>query len=328
MSDRRTRRRALQCTVLAFACVLGSGQAADKPAQKAAAHSKSTSEILAASKPTDWRPLDPENTLYLELPSGRVVIELAPAFAPLHADNIRTLVREKYFDGLAILRSQDNYVVQWGDPYEDEKTARPLGSAKKTLAPEFTAAINAKIPFTRLPDSDGYAPQVGFSQGFPVGRNPKTGQTWLTHCYGALGVARGNEADSGNGSGLYVIIGNAPRHLDRNIAVVGRVVQGIEKLSVMPRGTGQLGFYEKPEQRTPISTIRLAADVPDAERSKLEVLRTDSATFAAVAEARRNRHDDWYIAPAGHVDVCNVLIPVRPIADAATSGDGKAAAGK
>jgi peptidylprolyl isomerase len=285
--------------------------AADKPA----AHSRAMADILAASKAGDWRPLDPDNTLYLQLPSGRVVIELAPGFAPLHAANIKTLVREKYFDGLQVLRAQDNYVVQWGDPEEDEAKAKSLGSALAKLAPEFTVPVSAATPFSPLADKDGYAPQVGFSNGFPAARDAKGKQTWLTHCYGAVGVARGNEADSGNGSGLYVIIGHAPRQLDRNIAVVGRVVQGIEQLSSMPRGTGPLGFYEKPEQRTTIASVRLAADVPMAERSKLEVLRTDSATFAAVAEARRNRHDDWYVAPAGHIELCNVPIPVRSIKD-------------
>ena len=285
-------------------------------ATPAKANSRAVADILKESKPSEWRPLDPHNTLYVELPSGRVVIELAPAFAPLHADNIRALVRGHYFDGLAILRAQDNYVVQWGDPEEDDAKARPFGDAKAKLAPEFTAPIKASEPFTRLPDKDGYAPQVGFSNGFPVGRDPRAGQAWLTHCYGAVGVARGNEQDSGNGSGLYVIISHAPRHLDRNIAVVGRVVQGMEKLSVMPRGTGPLGFYEKPEQRTPISAVRLAADVPAGERTSLEVLRSDSPSFAAVTEARRNRRDDWYIAPAGHIELCNVPIPVRLISTA------------
>jgi peptidylprolyl isomerase len=276
--------------------------------------SKPMADILKDSKPAEWRALDPQNTLYLELPAGRVVIELAPAFAPLHAANIRKLVGDHYFDGLAIIRAQDNYVVQWGDPEEDEAKAKPLGTAAAKLPPEFTAPIAASEPFTRLPDFDGYAPQVGFSSSFPVGRNPKTGQSWLTHCYGAVGVGRGTDIDSGNGSSLYVIISHAPRHLDRNIAVVGRVVQGIEKLTVMPRGTGPLGFYEKPEQRTPIASVRLAADVPPAERSKLEVLRSDSPSFAAVAEARRNRHDDFYLEPAGYVELCNVPVPVRPIA--------------
>jgi peptidylprolyl isomerase len=264
-------------------------------------------DVLAASKPTDWRPLDPENTLYVELASGRVVIELAPAFAPEHAANIRTLVRQGYYDGLPIIRSQDNYVVQWGDP--DGK--RELGKARATLPPEFTVPWTPAIPFTRLPDVDGYAPEVGFSNGFPAGRDPQTKQAWLAHCYGMVGVGRGNEVDSGSGAELYVVIGNAPRHLDRNIAVVGRVIQGMEWVSTLPRGTGPLGFYEKPEQYVPIRSVRLAADVPAAERVRVEVIRTDTPTFAALVESRRNRRDDWYKVPAGHVELCNVPIVAR-----------------
>ena len=303
---------------LPLMCALTSGlllaatlaQAAAKPTT---VRSKPVAEILAASQPQEWRTLDPENTLYLELPAGRVVMELAPDFAPAHVRNIKILVREKYFDGLSILRAQDNYVVQWGDPNDEDANAKPLGSAKPKLPPEYTARITPNIPFTKLPDGDGYAPAVGFSQGFPVGRNTAKGQTWLAHCYGALGVARGNEPSSGNGSGLYVIVGHAPRHLDRNIAVVGRVVQGMDKLSVMPRGTGPLGFYENPEQRTTLKGLVVAADVPVAERTALEVLRTDSASFAAVADARRNRLDDWNTVPAGHIELCNVPIPVRAV---------------
>lgn len=300
---------------IALACSAQASQAADEPTKPNPAHSRSVADILAASAPGDWRPLDPGNTLYMDLPAGRVVIELAPAFAPLHARNIKTLVREKYFDGLPVLRSHDNYVVQWGDPEEDEAKAKPLGTALAKLDPEFTVPISKDMPFVRLPDFDGYAPQVGFSNGFPSGRNPKTGQAWLTHCYGAVGVARGNDPTGGNGSGLYVVTGHAPRHLDRNIAVVGRVVQGMELLSAMPRGPAPMGFYDKPGQRVAINSIRVAADVPDAEQTRLEVLRSDTKTFSAVADARRNRHDDWYIAPAGYIELCNVPLPVRPVKD-------------
>jgi peptidylprolyl isomerase len=266
-------------------------------------------EVLAASRASDWRPLDPQNTLYLQLATGRVVIELAPAFVPEHAANIRTLVRERYFDGLAIYRSQDNYVVQWGGP--DSK--RGLGKARSTLPPEFTVPWTPALPFTRLPDVDGYAPQVGFSAGFPVGADPRTRQAWLAHCYGMVGAGRDNDVETGNGAELYVVIGHAPRHLDRNIALVGRVVQGMELLSALPRGTGSLGFYEKPEQHVRISSVRLAADVPIGDRARLEVIRTDTPTFAALVESRRNRRDDWYKVPAGHVELCNVPIVVRPM---------------
>lgn len=158
---------------------------------------------------------------------------------------------------------------------------------------------------------DGYAPQVGHANSFPAARDPKTQTTWLTHCYGAIGVARGNETNSGNGSSLYAVTGHAPRNLDRNITVVGRVRQGIELLSSLPRGTGALGFYEKAEERTPIKSVRLAADVPEDERTKLEVFRTDTANFKALVEAQRNRDGEWYKFAANHIELCNVPIPVR-----------------
>lgn len=284
--------------------------AAPVQAAKAAPPNKlSASDVIKASQPSEWRPLDPANTLYMELPAGRVVIELAPDFAPKHAANIRTLVKEHYFDGLVVLRSHDNYVAQWGDA--DEKNPRPLGSAQAKLAAEFTVPMANDKQFVRLPDHDGYAPQVGHSNGFPVGRDPKAKTTWLAHCYGMVGVGRDMDADSGNGTSLYAVTGHAPRHLDRNITVVGRVVSGMPLLASLPRGTGPLGFYEKPEQQVPISSVRLAADVPEAQRARLEVMRTDSASFKAVAESQRNRPGPWTKVPAGYIELCNVTIPVR-----------------
>jgi peptidylprolyl isomerase len=245
-------------------------------------------------------------------------MELAPMFAPKHAVNIKTLVHEKYFDGLAILRSHDNYVVQWGDPHADARAQDPdqprsVGTAQATLKAEFTIPLSKELPFTLLPDHDGYAPQTGFSGDFPAARDPKTNTAWLTHCYGTIGVGRDVDVDSGGGTELYVVIGASPRWLDRNITVVGRVVQGMELLSTLPRGSGALGFYEKPEQHVPITSIRLAADVPANERTNLEVLRTDTPTFTALIESRRNRRDDWYKRPAGYIDVCGVPIPVRTV---------------
>jgi peptidylprolyl isomerase len=269
---------------------------------------KTMADVLAASKPSDWRPLDPQNTLYLDLPKGRVVIELAPQFAPNHVANIRSLARSKYFDGLAIVRSQENYVVQWGDP--DAK--KPFGEAKKALAPEFTHPAPG-LKFTALPDPDTYAAQTGFVEGFPAARESAQGSAWMTHCYGMVGAGRDNDVNSGSGAELYVVNGHAARLLDRNVTLVGRVLQGMELLSTMPRGHGAMGFYEKPEERTPITQVRLAVDVPPAERAKLEVLRTDTQTFADLVESRRNRQDEWYKVPAGRIDVCNVPLPVRKI---------------
>jgi len=272
---------------------------------------KSAQEILDASPASDWRSLDPGNTLYMELATGRVVIELAPAFAPEHVANIRTLAREGFWNGLNIYRSQDNFVVQFGDPDAEEAgKAKSQGSAKKSLPAEFERTAKG-LDFTRLPDSDGWAPEIGFVDGFPAARDPKTGEAWLAHCYGALGAGRGAEPDSSNGSELYVVTGQSPRQLDRNITLVGRVVQGMELLSVIVRGPAPMGFYEKPEQRTPIKAIHLASEIPESQRTALQLLRTDSKTFAEATEARRNRRDGWYVRPAGHIDLCNVPLPVR-----------------
>jgi peptidylprolyl isomerase len=274
---------------------------------EAATAAPSLTEILAASPSTDWRPLDPENTVYLDVPGGRVVIELAPRFAPNHVANIERLARAHFFDGLFIVRSQDNYVVQWGDA----EAKRPLGGAKPALKAEFSHHAGANEAITKLPDPDTYASVVGFTDGFPAARDPATGEAWLTHCYGMVGAGRDNDADSGSGAELYAVIGQAPRQLDRNVTLVGRVVRGMELLSVAPRGTGDLGFYKTPAERIPITRMVMAADLPASERLSLQALKTDSPTFAAVVHNRRFRQDAFYKRPAGAIDVCNVPLPVR-----------------
>lgn len=287
-------------------------KATTKASTKAANSKPSYAELLKSAASTDWRSLDNDNTIYMELATGRVVFELAQDFAPLHVTNIKTLVREGFFDGTTIMRVQENYVVQFGD--EDGK--KPIKNAQKKLAPEFSVPIQSDMPFTRLPDFDGYAKQVGFANGFHAARDQKSKQTWLTHCTAALGVGRDNDLDSGSGTELYVVTGHAPRHLDRNIALVGRVVQGMSLLTVLPRGTKEMGFYEKQEQHVPIKSMRVAADVPLAERSNLEVIRTETPRFKAMVEALRNRGggaSDWYKVPAGYIELCNVPIAVRTV---------------
>ena len=274
------------------------------------ARPKTTQELLDGSLPTDWRRPDPANTLYMELPAGRVVIELAPDFAPAHVDNIRTLARQGFWDGLSIYRSQDNFVVQFGDLTDEGGTPRSLGEAEAALPAEF-ARPSEGLAFHRLPDRDGWAPETGFASGFPAARDPATGQAWMAHCYGTVGAGRDAAPDSSTGAELYVVIGQAPRQLDRNITQVGRVLHGMELLSVVPRGSGPLGFHEDTALRVPIRALRLASDVPEAERTDLQVLRTDTPLLDAVVESRRNRRDGWYVQPAGHIDLCNITVPVR-----------------
>ena len=272
---------------------------------------QTVADVIKASTPADWRALDPANTLYMDIAAGRIVIELAPEFAPKHVANIKALVAERYYDGLAITRAQDNWVAQWGDP--DEKNPKPVEHAQRTLPGEFTVPMKTVSSFTRLKDVDGYAPQVGHSNGFPSARDPKSGTAWLTHCYATVGVGRDVGSDSGGGTELYAVIGQSPRHLDRDITVVGRVVSGMPLLATLPRGAAPMGFYDSPDKNVPIKSIRLASDVPVEQRVRMEVMRTDSAAYQAVLEAQRNRGGPWSKVQAGHLDVCNAPIPVREV---------------
>jgi peptidylprolyl isomerase len=271
------------------------------------AHRAATPAAMLADTPASaWRTLDPENTLYLTLPRGRVVIELAPQFAPRYVANIKKLVREGFFDGLPIFRVQDNGVVEWGDT----TGRKSVGTARRMVAAEFERSAR-NLAFTQLPDPDTYAPQVGFSDGFPAARDPVFGRAWLANCYGMVGAARGNNVDSGGGTALYAIIGGPERQLDRNTTMVGRVVQGMPLLSSLPRGHGPLGVYMDPRHWVRIESVKVAADVPAAKRIALEVLRTDTPTFTQYVAALRNRSSPWFKVPAGRVGVCEVPIPVR-----------------
>ncbi|WP_297928114.1 peptidylprolyl isomerase [Metallibacterium sp.] len=297
----------MRCSLLTLIALaaLGCAQAAPAPAGMA--------QILARAPAADWRTLDPAHLLVMRLPQGRVVIELAPRFAPAHMANIETLARAHYWNGLAITRVQDDFVTQWGDPNADTAQRRALPAGlPRTLPAEYERAA-AGLDFTRLPDGDVYAPEVGFVHGFPVGENPRTRHAWLLHCYGMVGVGRDNPPDTGNGAELYVVIGQAPRQLDRNIAVVGRVVQGMDLLSALPRGHGPLGFYRDAAHRTRILSMRMVNTLPATRRPRLQALRTDTPTFTALIAARRNRRNPWFVRPAGRIGVCNVPLPVREL---------------
>jgi peptidylprolyl isomerase len=246
------------------------------------------------------------------------------------------------------VRAQDNYVVQWGDPdAEDAAKAKALPKAMEStveadyIAPTsglttqaWTSLGRASLDEVFSPIrsirtdaqsfnlGDPFASAYAFVGGFPaaLGRAPgplgsrasfAAASAWPIHCYGAVGVGRGLSPDAGTGAELYTVIGHAPRHLDRNIAVVGRVIEGIEHLSTLPRGSEALGFYATPAERTLIVSIRLASELPAAEQPKFEYLSTEGDTFARYAEARANRRDEFFIVPAGGADVCNIPVPVR-----------------
>lgn len=265
--------------------------------------------IVAEAPESAWRTIPADDLLVIDLKQGgRVVIQLAPAFAPVHVANIRALARANWWDGAAIYRVQDNYVVQWGrneteDPFPTGVVAKPPAEYSR---PTEGLAIHP------LGYSDPYAPNAGFALGWPIGYDPKTGTASLAHCYSYVGVGRDLSPDTGTGGELYAVIGHAPRHLDRNIALVGRVISGMEKMSSLPRGTGNLGFYEQRSQDVAIASVQLASEIPAARRPSFQHMDTNSPAFADYVRSRANRKDDFFIRPAGGVDLCNAPVPIRP----------------
>jgi peptidylprolyl isomerase len=273
-------------------------------------------EVVAHSVASDWRPVDPENLLVMDLadgpggaPGGRVIIELAPEFAPVHVANIRAYARAGWWNAATIYRVQDNYVAQWGNG--DAQVALPAGVVARPPAEYERSTQGVTIRPLGFPDS--YAPMAGHVNGWPIAYDPTRRTAWLTHCYASVGVGRDLAPDTGTGGELYAVIGHSPRPLDRNIANVGRVIEGIALLSARPRGTGNLGFYQADhgEVPIPIRAAHLAADMPAAERPQFEVMRTDTATFSAYVRGRANRGGSFFNVPAGGVDICNVNVPVR-----------------
>ncbi len=307
------------------------------------------SEIVAAAPSADWVRIAPTDLLVMDLaPDGkgrarRIIIQLMPPpFSKGWVSNIRTLVAARWYDGVSVNRVQDNYVAQWGDAEgEDPKKAKPLPSGLTQVpqsayvlrSPETVKALSeafrqSKIAFAadaltqaitaepgtlqsnrRNPagNPDPYSMMSGFVAGWPIGADLQ--DVWPVHCYGMVGVGRGLSPDTGTGAELYTVIGHAPRHLDRNIALVGRVIEGIEHLSSLPRGTEALGFYKTAEERTSILSVRMGNEVKGLP--PFEYLSTESRSFMRYADARANRRDAFFNVPAGGADICNVPVPVR-----------------
>ncbi|HEY0626068.1 MAG TPA: peptidylprolyl isomerase [Allosphingosinicella sp.] len=266
------------------------------------------SETIKNAPASAWRDVEPENLLLMDLKNGaRIAIELAPEFAPVHVANIRAFARAGWWNNAAIYRVQDNYVVQWGNG--DVENPLPAGVVKAPPA-EYDRAL-AGLDLRPLGYPDAYAPMVGHANGWPVGYDPESGRAWLTHCYAMVGVGRDLAPDTGTGGELYAVIGHAPRHLDLNIATVGRVLEGFQHMTALQRGTEALGFIKEAKDQMGIARVRLAADLPAAERPSYEVMRTDSDAFAAFVLGRANRGGTFFQRPAGGADLCNAPVPAR-----------------
>jgi len=279
--------------------------------------------VLAADAPPDskdWRPVDPDNLVLIGTKYGEVAVELSPAFAPKHVERMRALIRAHFFDGTNFYRVIEGFVAQGGVGEDTASTAnKPVDPATLKKWPEMKAEFERPwgpdVQFTPSGSPDLFAKQTGHVDGFPVGRDPRKKTEWIIHCPGTFAFARDNAADTAS-TEFYIVIGEAPRRLDRNLTAFGRVLDGMQYVQKLNRGDPEVdnGVIADKAKQDPIAYMKLASDMPEAERPHYEVMRTDSKAFAAWKKNKKNPAPGFYIRqPPPILDICLAPVPVRKI---------------
>ncbi|WP_425409683.1 peptidylprolyl isomerase [Hyphococcus sp.] len=263
----------------------------------------SPAAVLENADPSDWRALDPEYLLVIELEYGRVIVALSSQLAQNHVSQIKALARESFYDGLSFYRVIDGFVAQGGDAFE----TREVKTAKSALNAEFDEPYSDNMTFTPIKDLDGYTSQVGFIDSLPAGVDETSETVWHLHCAGAMALGRTDAKDSA-ATEFYIAL-QPQRYLDRNLSVFGRVVEGMEHLQALRRITPPQ--TQEDDQGETIISMRVATDLPADQQPSLEILRSGTETFDAYVEARRNRPEAFFYHRPNHVDICALNIPVR-----------------
>ncbi len=261
----------------------------------------------ALKNPDEWRTVAIENMVLLTLPQGKVVIELAPQFAPNHVEQFIRLTKSAHYDGNKFYRVIDGFVAQAG-PKDGSRSDRSV--AELTLEGEWSTDENWS--FTLVQKNDLFAEQTGFKDGFALGHNPSEKRAWLTHCPGVIAMARGNDADSAS-SHFYIVNGQAPRYLDRIMSVFGRVIYGMNHVQAITRtATIEGETAVNSSAHTPIISMKMMADVPLAEQISLEVKNTESKLFAKKLTERIERNNAFFFKkPPPVLDVCQTPVLTR-----------------
>ncbi len=255
---------------------------------------------------TEWRAVPAENLLVIDTTRGRILLELTPEVAPLHVERIKLLARRGFYDNVPWHRVIDWFMAQTGDPLGNGEGQSPYPDLKA----EFTFRRDATMPFAAAAEPMGA--RVGFFHSLPVQTQPdaafaQTGDGkvhgWGLYCPGVAGMARDEGNDTANSQ--FFIMRQAYPALDKRYTIWGMTVSGLEVVRALQVGDGDNGMMSqaRPDRMT---RVRVAADIPAAERPTVEVLAHDSARFRAlVDEARATRGADF--------SVCDVTLPVQVV---------------
>lgn len=253
---------------------------------------------LMGAAPADWRAPDPENMLVIDTSKGRVVVELRPDFAPKGVERIKLLAREGVYDGLQFHRVIEGFVAQTGNP--DNKDGGV--SKHPDLPPEFTFRIPPETASIAVERSDG---REGFVGATPFGAVSSAEQAsrsdtrlrgWGAYCPGVVGMGR--QADPGSANSELFIMRASSRRLDQQYTVVGRVILGFDAVKALAVG-------EPPAAPDLMLKVRVASDLPVAERPKLELLDERGPAFQARLGALK-------MARGAAFSICDMDVPSRP----------------
>jgi len=256
----------------------------------------------------EWRTPAAEDLVYIKLETGTVVIELAPFIAPNHVARFKTLVKQGFYDDLDFYRVIDGFVAQAGDLSEKKPNEN-----KTNLKSEFSRPTPENSDFMLVQSPDFIAPQTGFLHGFAAGRDPEASQEWLLHCPGAVAFARGVETDSAS-TEFYIVIGQATRHLDRNMSTIGRVIYGMPAVQALNRANlnNASGVIEETSKRSKILWAKLATNMDSSALIALQIQNQDSEQVTQrLTSARTLDNDFFHFKGNGNLDLCYYQLKTR-----------------
>jgi peptidylprolyl isomerase len=256
------------------------GSACGQPAPTATPAPAAPAAPLPAPTAADWRQIPAENMMVIDTSKGRVVVEMRPEIADAHVEQIKTLVRRGYYDGLQFFRVIDDFMAQTGDAANTGAGPGPMPELKG----QFTFRRDFNGPVTPVLVIPG-AGTFGFLGTMPIVSQPDDLGLMTTDgrvraygvfCPGVAGMARTAIPDSA--SSQFFLMRGASHGLDQQYTPWGKVVSGQDVVKAITVG-------EPPASPDVMQKVRIASDMPAAERPNLWRLDPASAAFKAQVAA-------------------------------------------
>lgn len=263
-----------------------------------------------------WRVVEPDNLMLIDTVYGRIGIELYPEIAPNHIKQIKTLVRDNFYDGIVFHRVISGFMNQTGDP-----TGTGTGDSElPNIEAEFTFRRDTvKMPIEIFQDRDVNPryPELskvgaGFYKALPIITQPSA-QAFATkdgkveasgiHCRGVTSMARAADFNSGNSQFFLMRTarGSNAQGLNTEYSIWGRTVMGVDFIDSIKVGVnGETEGFVPDKMRR----VRLASDLPENEQPRIHVLKTQGDDFKRFLDTQK-KQDGTY------KDICDIEIPVK-----------------